>query len=243
MTNDQIIALLASLGACFSAIATFLTVRQIAKQRESSYKPELVLSRVIVECTKDPIASNTIPTLWIPSGKVGKTDSLSGTFSLPLLNIGLGSAKSVYVFWSFPFEKVTKQVNDLAQKTLSAAYFTFEKEILSFDSENLGKRVSIWENQKQETLDYVLPSAIYHETVMLKLPLAYTQIVSAFLYFSARDKDRKSFPEIPPLVAKIEFSDISEAKHCAIFNVYFKIGAIAMNGEFISGYVESQKSS
>jgi len=241
MINDQIIALLASLGACFSAIATFLTVRQIAKQREASYRPELALSRVSVECKKDPIASGTIPTFWAPIGNEGKADSLSRTFSLPLSNIGLGTAKAVSVFWSFPFESVTKQVNDLAQKTLSAAYFTFDKDQLSLDSENLGKSTSIWGNQKLETLDYVLPAAVHHEPVMLKLPHAYTQIVSSLLYFSTRDKDRKSFPEIPPLIAKFEFSDIGEAKHSATFSIQFQISAIAGGGEFIQGYVESRK--
>lgn len=242
MTNDQIIALLASLGACFSAIATFLTVRQIAKQREASYRPELALSRVLVECTKDPIISGTMPTLWVPKSEDGKADALSRTFSLPLRNIGLGPAKAVSVFWSFPFESVTKQVNDLAQKTLSAAYFTFEKELLSVDSENLGKSTSMWVNQKQKTLDYVLPSAVHHEPVMLKLPHAYTLIVSSLLYFSVRDKNRKSFPEIPPLVAKIEFSDIGEVRHSAMFNIYFQVLGMEGSGEFISGYLESRKS-
>ncbi|MER0216864.1 MAG: hypothetical protein DU481_11915 [Nitrosomonas sp.] len=241
MTNDQIIALFASLGACFSAIATFLTVRQIAKQRQASYRPELALSRVSVVCKKDPIASSTIPTFWAPMGDDGKSDSLSRTFSLPLSNIGLGTAKAISVLWSFPFESVTKQVNDLAQKTLSAAYFKFEKDLLILDSENLGKSTSMWCNQKHETLDYVLPAAVHHEPVMLKLPHAYTQIVSSLLYFSIREKDRESFPEIPPLIAKFEFLDIGETKYSATFSIQFQISTISGGGEFINGYVESRK--
>ncbi len=242
MTNDQIVALLASLGACFSAIATFLTVRQIAKQREASYRPELAISRVFLECTKDPIAPGPIPTLWIAKSEDGKTDSLSRTFSLSLRNVGLGTAKSVSVSWSFPFEGITKQVNELAQRTLSAAYFTFEKESLSLNSEDFGKTTSMWMNQKQETLDYVLPAAVHHEPVMLTLPHAYTQIVSSLLYFSARQKDRHSFPEIPPLIAHMEFSDIGGAKHGATFSIQFQLSAIGGAGEFISGYIESRKS-
>jgi hypothetical protein len=56
MTNDQIVALLASIGACLSAVATFLTVRQIAKQRVASYRPELALSQSIFEGSTDPAA-------------------------------------------------------------------------------------------------------------------------------------------------------------------------------------------
>lgn len=240
MTNDQIIALLASLGACFSAIATFLTVRQIAKQREASYRPELALSRIYVECTKDPLDSGALPTLWSPEGENGHTDSLKW-FSLPLQNIGLGTAKAVTVFWEFPFDNVTKQVNELAQKTLSAAYFTFDKDTLSLDSENLGKCTSMWRNQNQEILDYVLPAAVHTEPVMLRLPHAYIQIVSALIYFAAKDKDKKSFPEIPPLIANIEFYDIGEVKHGAKYAIHFQLEMIGGNGEFIHGHMETRK--
>ena len=136
MTNDQLVALLASIGACLSAVATFLTVRQIAKQREASYRPELALSRVYLECTKDPIAQGPIPTLWAAKGKDGKTDPLTRSLSLPLRNVGLGTAKGVSISWSFPFDALTKQVNELAQKSLSAAYYTFEEESLSLDSQD-----------------------------------------------------------------------------------------------------------
>lgn len=239
MTTNEIIALLASLGTCFSAIATFLTVRQIAKQREASYRPELAFSRVLVECTKDLIAAGSIPTHWTTKGEDEKTNTQSRFFSLPLRNIGLGTAKNVSVSWSFPFESVTKQINETAQKTLSAAYFTFDKDSLSIDSENLGKSTSMWVNQKQVTLDYVLPAAITHEPVMLNLPHAYIQIVSSLLYFSAKDK--KPFPEIPPLIAKVEFYDIGEAKHSSTFNIQFQVSAIGGAGEFICGSIESQK--
>jgi hypothetical protein len=119
MTTDQFVALFASIGACLSAVATFLTVRQIAKQREASYRPELALSRVYLECTKDPLAQGPIPTLWAAKGQDGKTDPLIRRLSLPLRNVGLGTAKGVSITWTFPFEDITTQVNELAQKSLS----------------------------------------------------------------------------------------------------------------------------
>jgi hypothetical protein len=241
MTNDQIVALLASIGACLSAIATFLTVRQIAKQREASYRPELALSRVYLECTKDPLTQGPIPTLWIAKGEDAKTDPQTRRFSLLLRNIGLGTAKSVSIFWTFPFESVTKQVNELAQKTLSAAYYTFEEDSLSLDSQDFGKTTSMWMNQKQETLDYVLPAAVDHEPVLLTLPHAYIQIVSSLVHFAAKQNNGIPFPDIPPLMARVEFSDIGESKHSASFNVQFQLSAIGGKGEFISGYLESKK--
>lgn len=146
MTNDQIIALIASLGAFFSALATFLTVRQIAKQREASYRPELVLSHVSVECSKDAIAGGLLPTSWVAKSEDSRGDSPPKTFVIPLRNVGLGTAKSVVVSWSLPFEALVKEVNEMAQRTLSAAYLTFENGSLSIKPESLGNITSIWKN-------------------------------------------------------------------------------------------------
>lgn len=245
MTNDQIIALFASLGACFSAVATFLTVRQIAKQREASYRPELAFSRVFIECTKDPHSHGTIPTHWIAKDKDNKDIKQSRMFSLPLLNIGLGTAKSISVNWMFPFEDLTKRVNELAQKTLSAAYFKFDNGMLSIDSEKYGKSTSMWRNQKQRTLDYVLPASVAKDPTMLELPHAYIMIVSFFIFFSAKDssKDKIHFsvPEIPPLMLEVQYSDIGETRHKAPFAIQFQLIVIGSCGEFISGYLEPKK--
>lgn len=241
MTNDQLVALFASIGACLSAVATFLTVRQIAKQREASYRPELAFSRVYLECTKDPIASGPIPTHWIAKGKDGTTDPLTRGLSLSLRNVGLGTAKAVSLSWSFPFDTVTKLVNELAQKSLSAAYFTFEKDALSLDSQDFGKSTSMWMNQKQGTMDYVLPAVVDHDPSLVTIPHAYIQIVSSLLYFAARQTDLGQFPEIPPLVVRMEYSDIGEAKHHATFSIQFQLSAIGGKGEFINGYLEATK--
>jgi hypothetical protein len=241
ITGDQIVALLASLGACFSALATFLTVRQIAKQREASYRPELVLSRVYVDCSKNPLAGSAIPTFWAPmiEGKV--VASPAQKFSIPLRNIGLGSAKRVVVSWSFPFETLVQEVNELAQRTLSAAYFSFEKGVLSIKSEGLGNMSSMWLNQRTETLDFVLPAAVQSEGVMLELPHAYIQIVSAIFHFAAKDEDKQKFPEIPALRADFEFFDISEKKHSACFDIFFHMAMIGGRGEIIHGSLETKK--
>jgi len=147
----------------------------------------------------------------------------------------------VSIFWSFPFEAVTKQVNELAQRSLSAAYFTFEDESLSLDSQDFGKSTSMWMNQKQATVDYVLPASVDHDLLPLTIPHAYVQIVSSLLYFAARQTDLGQFPEIPPLLVCMEYSDIGEAKHRATFSIQFQVSAIGDKGEFISGYLEAKK--
>ncbi|WP_152596976.1 hypothetical protein [Chromobacterium haemolyticum] len=241
MSNDQIVALFASIGACLSAVATFLTVRQIAKQREASYRPELAFSCMHLECTKGPNDSSPIPTYWVAINKDGKTETLTHRFSLSIRNVGLGTAKAVSIFWSFPFDAVTKQVNELAQKSLSAAYFTFENGMLSLDSQDFGKSTSMWMNQKQGVMDYVLPAVVDHDPLVVTIPHAYIQIVSSLLYFAIRQTDLRQFPEVPPLVARMEYLDIGEAKHYATFSIQFQLSSIVGKGESITGYLEVKK--
>ena len=163
------------------------------------------------------------------------------SFSLSLRNVGLGTAKAISISWLFPFDTVTKQVNELAQKSLSAAYFTFDEKALSLDSQDFGKSASMWINQRQGTIDYVLPVAVEHDPSLVTIPHAYIQIVSSLLYFSARQTDLGEFPEIPPLVVSMEYFDIGEAKHHATFSIQFLPSCIWEKGELISGYLEARK--
>lgn len=87
-----------------------------------------------------------------------------------------------------------------------------------------------------------MPASAQHEAVKLKLPHAYILITSASIYFAAKDKDRKSFPEVPKLKADFEFLDIGERKHRASFEISFQMVMLGGGGEFIHGYLESKKS-
>lgn len=241
MTIDQIIALSASVGAFLAAIATFLTVRQMIQQREASYRPELIISRTFFEGSKDPITKGELPTHWVRKPIAdGEHDSLP-VFSVPLINLGLGAAKNLAVQWSFPIEEMIKQVNDLAQRTLTPAYFDLKDGAMSIKSESLGSGTSMWKNQQQDSLDYVLPVAVSNVFCQLRLPLAFIQLSAAYLYLAAKDKDRKSIPDIPPIRAHLEYFDIGDKQHSADFDISIQIIMFAGDGTFVNGYAESKK--
>ena len=199
MTIDQIVALLASMGACLAAVAAFLTVRQIAKQRDASYRPELALSRTDIDGSENPIAKCPLPTFWIKKSENGEADTISRSFAISLQNIGLGTAKGVVVAWSFPISETVKELTQIAQRTLTPAYFTYKEGALSVESDILGTSTSFWRNQERDSIDYVLPAGVQMEPVMLRLPHAYIQLISALLFLGAKGKKLESFPEIPAL--------------------------------------------
>lgn len=81
-----IAALLSGIGACVSAIATWRTVREMKRQREASYQPDVVCSPPVI-------------TQFERDGKMA------------VCNIGLGTAKDVKVNISVPMDELLPQFN------------------------------------------------------------------------------------------------------------------------------------
>lgn len=243
MSVDQIIALSASLGAFLSAIAAFLAVKQNTKQREASYKPELVLARTIFTASKGAISASSFAECWVVDKKVALPEEgiVMPFLSLPLHNVGLGAAKEIKINWSFPIETLISTVNQKAQRALVAAYFVYEKETVSLKSDVLSASTSIWGNQKQELVDYVLPASTDQEGVKIRVPPAYIELVSALMYFSMRDPSCNGIPEMPVLDAQLEYFDIGGGSHSVSFHIELHLIAVSMQGEAFHGYLQSKK--
>lgn len=244
MTPDQWIALCASLGACLSAVATFLTVRQIAKQREASYRPELAISRIQFQAYPDPLRGGMLPTKWTAQDtKEGETLNCVEDLALPLRNIGLGSARAVSLQWDFDVTGAVNAANELAQQTLTPAYFSTDDRFVTLKSEDLGNGSSMWENQRNVLIDYVLPASVEKSSLRVRLPHAYIQLASALVYLRFKEKEKTDFFDLPLLTASFTFSDIGGIKHSAYFNIKICPVSLSSNSEAMTmeGYVECSK--
>ena len=62
MTADQIIALVASVAACITAIAALWAILMMARQLRAAYRPELGLSRAVIRSTS--VKGEILPRLW-----------------------------------------------------------------------------------------------------------------------------------------------------------------------------------
>jgi hypothetical protein len=246
MTPDQVISLAASVGACLAAIATFLTVWQIAKQRRASYRPELVLGGGEFEAAAGEHDFG-LPQSWRHPAPKPMGDSVviysSGpvTFGLPLANVGLGAARNVSISWAFDIEHAAASVDAVAQQAEYQEFLTFNRGVLKMRSPIVA---SFWDNQKIEAIDYVLPASISGSELSLRLPNAYVLLVAAAvsLNFSSKIRELGGRPELlepPPLSAVLTFDDIGGGKHQAAFDLDVSIRAADMNHFF--GYVETKR--
>jgi hypothetical protein len=244
MSADQIISLTASIGACLAAIATFLTVWQIAKQRRASYRPELVLGSGDFEA-KANMHHSGLPNDWRhPEPELVGVTTVSiapNVFRLPLANIGLGAARNISISWEFAIEDAVANVSKFAKEAGFDEFLTFEHGALKMKSPAVG---SVWINQKDETIDYVLPASIPGAVVALGLPNAYMLFVSAAvsLNYSRKTKNldwKLELLEPPPLSVALSFEDIAGEKHAASFDLYVDIRGT--NKYEFAGYVESKR--
>lgn len=249
MSPDQLIALFASVGACLSAFATFLTVRQIAKQREASYKPELAIAKVGFEMMADEGFEGTLlSTRRILNEMKESAEVIRAGVSLPLRNIGLGAAKAIRLRWDCDLANMVESANKLAQRTLTQVYFSIDDFAVRTKSEVSGEIYSMWKNQSEAGIDYVLPASIDKNPIYFPLPHAYLQLASALIYLTYKDKDKdkdkKLEINLPSLNLGIEFSDIGGIAHKANFIVKFHIVCYTKSedeGNTISAYIECTK--
>lgn len=200
MSVDQLVALAASIGACVSALAAFFTVREMSRQRQTTYQPELVPSRLQFSASKPLFANSMLPERWL--------DNSNAPAAVDINNVGLGAATNVLVSWSFDIGAAIDRANTVAQKSLSAAYFELKNETLHFHVEGGRDSMSMWGNQRAKNFDYVLPASKNVTAARADIPLAFCQLVAALVFFSNRS-EQFHFPELPMLELDISFQDIA----------------------------------
>lgn len=237
MTTDQVIALgvglftaVGAFAAFASAFATFRTVREIAKQREASYRPELVIPRTLIKGNGS--VKRSLPDNWVSASESSNQFTSAPWFAIPLHNIGLGAARNIIVNWSFPLNEMVKEVNTLAHRSSTQALFVADSGALSIKWEGQGDRVVM--NRLPNVIDYVLPAAIQKEPVMLPLSLAYIELSSALVFFA---KDH--ILDIPALDATVEYLDIGGQRYRAAFEIKLHIEVLFCSDGSFFGYLEA----
>lgn len=194
ITLDRIIALVASVGACLSAIAAFLSVRQTIKQRKISYIPEIVIqpTSVMVE----GLSRNKPPTNIIKNNYKNHESIIS----LHLENIGLGTAVSLEFKWKAPLKKMIDDINSFHKEKSDGISISLKNHGIDITIANESKAFYTFNGQDGK-IDYVLPVNTEKTPRLLHLPNAYLNI---YLYWIIVNLNKPSFevldgPDIPRL--------------------------------------------
>ena len=241
MSVDQIISLVTSVAACLSAIAAFLAVRQISKQRMESYRPELIVIRTFVKSQQE---EKQIKFNWTISNVENvRSSNDSRSFSVPLWNVGLGVAKNVKIHWNFPIDELVPLVNCLAQESLTPVYFKWTNEWLFLESDKSSPILdwaANWTAQKESDINFILPVSIDQTATELIIPQLYIELVSSLAYFAVKVKKvDQHISKIPPLECLLDYNDIGGAKHSVKFALNVNWFLIKDNGAYFEGFLDS----
>jgi hypothetical protein len=228
---SSLIAAVTGIAALVTAIATILTARQIKKQREASYRPELAFSETRLYGYGSD-GSGGIPATWSETEIADYKNLLPVTswYDLRLYNIGFGTAKNVEVSWDFPVSQMVEHVNVLAQRALQPAYHKYENGTVSLDSTKFPEINQIWSNQRRgNRIGYLLPTNINKDGVAVHIPPAFIHLGSCWLYFVISTDYRSPLADIdkiPPLTVDLHFEDMAGEPHRKSYNLYLEVHSI-----------------
>lgn len=251
MTVDQYIALGASIGACLSAIAAFLTMRILVRQQRAVYRPDLALSRAMVRST--PCSHLPVPRMWTDEScdsvaalreelESRRAENLEDRYSdrrlfMNIRNIGMGSAGNVSVRWTFPMKGAVRQVQIMARGN-SALSFAHGRLNVRTDA---GVALMGWRSEQREVIDHIGTVSSEDTSLSLAVPYTYGIAVSALIYYGAQ-WPKIRHPPIPMLRLDLSYTDIGQHKHKASFDIHFNFACgPSPNGEIVYGYLEHKR--
>jgi hypothetical protein len=133
-----------------------------------------------------------------------------------IFNLGTGAAKDISVEWRFGIDALVEKINQMAQRSFAETYFEHEKarQILSLKTKN-GRSASYFlVNDLRRRLDYILPCSTENKGELVRLPGAYVELVSMYLYLFFSEKNDKEFDQkLFNLSLVMTYTDISGLKY------------------------------
>lgn len=256
LSLDQFISAFTGFATFFAAVISAWMVSEIKKQRKASYKPELIISSISVQCSKEN-DSYPFPSVWKPINNGHDIPWSDYHCSMPLLNVGLGAAKNIHISFKFPYLDFIKELNNIA----SVPKLSFK-----FESNNFCVMYAIdkslktycWNNNNEHNFDIEVPLANRDNNIILDLPIAYCQVISAYLLLTCVSDDELSNNlnalsdtsvvdniskrNIPPLQVSLEFYDIGDSKYSSKYEINYTRNSYKANG-IIEGVLQAKKSS
>ena len=197
----NITAMLASLGACGSAAATFLSVKEMRKQREAGYKPDVMIAPFSIR------------------------DEGCELFTQPqvtgrIYNLGMGAAKNIEVHFSDNLSSIAGDINT-ALSDLNSEYSVSASPLKIEDRLETG--VSEYEMQGNGTLKISCLFSGKHEGEMFRIPSGFTFLAS-FLCKIAFQKENSSLKDCLRkfvLTSRISCFDMSDQPHTKEQSLHF----------------------
>lgn len=190
-----------------TSILILFTLFEMKNQRESIYKPDLILrssKRFYMYSEKN--GDIDLLSLWtnekIDASDQGTRDDLikdpeRNLIGIPIYNIGMGTAKDVKIKWDYDKEEIQKLIiNKTKDNPLWAPGSNIETTV------PLVRDI----NAEDDIIDYILPSQIKSSSENFYIPVEFQNDFNYFLPILLRENNISS---IPKLRLKLCYKDIA----------------------------------
>ena len=236
----DVITVGAGVATAASAYLGYQALKEVRKQREATYHPELVLSGGEFKIYNLPTTVIPFPASipWEYSYKNQEAEyhatSQSKIVPLPIniYNIGLGAAKNVVVTCETNYNEWLDIFNGFSERVEGELPFTITQDlnnrVLSFRSAafvGVGSR-TLLTGKQSKTYNHILPSSIDRNPQEFILPYAIFYFLSAFTYIEFYTQDSKKplykRPPLPAINFTVDYLDIANKIISKNFTVRFK---------------------
>jgi len=233
MNLDQIIAqlsvlisLIAPLMTFFAVIIAYLTLKEMQKQRENSYKPDIIITMPTFYMYPYLNGDVHLPLLWTLINPSGKKESNKNKIFANGYNIGLGPAKQVYLVWNFDKDTFLQEIKEKNKDNILNIEITKNQLIVELSATKKFRLVI--KNITKNKIDYILPSKVKTEPTKLDIPESYLNLVSILLFLENFKKINKDI-NFPPLKMNLTYIDIGKTPLQKEFIFNFKISSLGRN--------------
>lgn len=212
--NSTTIVALATLALAFFG---YRSVREMKKQRESAYMPELILKK-----------SNALQIDY-------KTFDLHRKSNLDIecYNIGLASAKYIAIKWNIKYSEFLDKFKKMDMKDIDLC-INDDSISLSYPSSHTSSRK--WHKTMSTEMVfsrclYCLPIDVNKTPLYLSIPETYLYLLSLLLYLNLYENNIGTLETPPDIHLNLEYQDIGNNTHIKEFLVRFKITTHISIGE------------
>jgi hypothetical protein len=219
ISTTDVISIFATVATWITAMLVLLSIREMSKQRKTSYKPEIVPTRQSIHGTKMSLKTVKVPIHWTTRGQKELKEGFPfNNYPITLYNVGNGTAKNLTCEWHFDVDEAIKIINTINKKYLQKLYLECSKGTMMISLKTKTDTMySISLNLDAiYSYDHLLPVSIDRNGLQIHLPSSYILVMSTFYQLSSLAAGIKNIhlhPSIlPDITLNISYEDIGGEK-------------------------------
>lgn len=228
LTIDQYIASISGLAALATALATFLTVREIAKQRRSALVPDLASSHQFAYVyAEQPLSGMRY--VWSADPTIPPQLVHHSRYGISLVNVGTGAAKQLQAKWALDLEGMVVRVNELARSAsvpVSADMDSATSEVRILWADKVFSTGMV-ANQLKHDLGHVLPASLDKNGLHVEVPSVYLHLaalqVALGLVSLEEVAQAEDWARFPHAVLSLNYIDVLGDEHSKELEVSFQL--------------------